>query len=186
MERRLAAVLAADIVGYSRLMEQDEAGTLTALKTRRKDVLEPLVARYQGRVFKVTGDGVLVEFGSAVNAVQCAVELQHAMAAANVDLPETRHIVLRVGINLGDVLVEGGDLYGDSVNIAARLEGIVEPGGVLVSGTIFDYVRNKVSVGFEDQGTQTTGERRLVTAHTRSGRPAAPNPAALCHTEAVC
>ena len=155
VQRRLAAILAADVVGYGRLMEQDEAGAMATLKARRKGVLEPLVARHQGRIFKVTGDGVLVEFGSAVNAVQCAVVLQHGMAAANVGLPEARRIVLRVGVNLGDVMVEGSDLYGDGVNIAARLEGIAEPGGVLVSGTAFDYVRNKVSAGFEDLGTQT-------------------------------
>jgi adenylate cyclase len=155
VQRRLAAILAADVVGYSRLMEQEEARTLATLKARRKEVLEPLVAQHQGRIFKVTGDGVFVEFGSAVNAVQCAIELQHAMAAANVDLPEPRRIVLRIGVNLGDVMVEGSDLYGDGVNISARLEGIAEPGGVLISGTAFDYVKNKVSAGFEDLGTQT-------------------------------
>src|SRR5262249_49576450 len=129
MERRLAAILAADVVGYSRLMEQDEAGTLAALKQRRKEVLEPLVAKHHGRIFKVTGDGVLVEFGSAVNAVQCAVDLQQAMASQRDD----RQIVLRIGINLGDVVVEGSDLYGEGVNIAARLEAIAEPGGICVS-----------------------------------------------------
>jgi TolB-like protein len=155
MERRLAAIVAADVVGYSRLMEQDEVGTLAALKTRRKEVLEPLVTKHQGRIFKVAGDGVLVEFVSAVNAVQCAVELQHGMAAANGDLPEDRRIMLRVGVNLGDVMVEGSDLYGDGVNIAARLEGIAEPGGILVSGTTYDYVKNKISAGFDELGTQT-------------------------------
>src|SRR5262245_20514520 len=155
IRRRLAAILAADVVGYSTLMEQDEAGTLAALKARRKKVLEPLVAKHQGRVFKVTGDGVLVEFGSAVNAVQCAVELQQGMTAANTGLPEDRRIVLRVGVNLGDVMVEGSDLYGDGVNIAARLEGSAEPGRVLISGSVFDYVRRKVDTAFEDLGTQS-------------------------------
>jgi TolB-like protein/Tfp pilus assembly protein PilF len=155
VQRRLAAVLAADVVGYSRLMEQDEAGTLKALKTRRKEILGPLVARHQGHVFKLTGDGALVEFASAVNAVECAVALQRAMAAANEGVANYRRIVLRIGINLGDVMVEGGDLYGDGVNIAARLEGIAEPGTVLVSGTAFDYVRNKVRVEFEDLGQQS-------------------------------
>lgn len=107
--------MAADVVGYSRLMEQDEAGTLAALKSRRKQVLQPLVAEHHGRAFKVTGDGVMVEFASAVSALQCAIDLQHAFATANVDLPESLRIVLRIGVNLGDVMVEGGDLYGDGV-----------------------------------------------------------------------
>ena len=154
-QRRLAAILAADVVGYSRLMEADEVATLAALKARRKQVLEPLVASHQGRVFKVTGDGVLVEFASAVNAAQCAVELQRAMAIANGDQPEDRHIVLRIGVNLGDVIVEAGDRYGDGVNIAARLEGIAEPGTILISGTTYDHVRNKIDATLEDLGTQT-------------------------------
>jgi TolB-like protein/class 3 adenylate cyclase/tetratricopeptide (TPR) repeat protein len=155
VERRLAAVLAADVVGYSRLMDQDESDTLAMLKARQKEVLEPTIARHQGRIFKFTGDGVLVEFGSAVSAVQCAVELQNGMATANADLPETRHMVLRIGVNLGDIMVEGGDLYGDGVNIAARLEGIAEPGGILLSGTTFDSVRNKVKTAIEELGSQT-------------------------------
>jgi adenylate cyclase len=153
-QRRLAAILAADVVGYSRLMERDEAGTLAALKIRRKDVLEPAVAQHRGRIFKITGDGVLVEFASAVNAVQCAVDLQQGMASANDRQPEDHHIVLRIGINLGDVMVEGSDLYGDGVNIAARLEAIAEPGSILVSGTAYDYVKGKVKVGLEDVGVQ--------------------------------
>src|SRR5262249_5169084 len=154
-QRRLAAILATDVVGYSRLMEQDEAGTLATLKSRRREVLEPLVARHQGRIFKVTGDGVLVEFASAVNAVQCAVDLQQGMAAANADEPDHKHIVLRIGINLRDVMVDGSDLYGDGVNIAARLEALAEPGGILVSGTAHDHIGTKVKVGFEDLGIQT-------------------------------
>src|SRR5687767_6127993 len=138
--RRLAAVLAADLVGYSRLMEQDESDTLARLKAWRKEILEPLVAQHHGRIFKLTGDGVLVEFGSAVNAVQCAIDLQHGMATANANIAEARRMVLRIGVNLGDVMVEADDLYGDGVNIAARLEGVAEPGSVAVSGTVFDYV----------------------------------------------
>ena len=153
-QRRLATIFAADVVGFSRLMEADEAETLAALKMRRKEVLSPLVARHQGRVFKIAGDGVLVEFASAVNAVQCAVDLQQAMASANIDRPEERHIILRIGINLGDVIVEGSDLYGDGVNIAARLEGIAEPGGIVVSGTAFDHIKSKLKVGFHDLGPQ--------------------------------
>jgi TolB-like protein/Flp pilus assembly protein TadD len=152
--RRLAAILAADVVGYSAMMQADEAGTLAALKSRRREILQPLVGKHHGRIVKLMGDGVLVEFGSAVNAVACAVELQKRMAAENDGLPEERCIALRVGINLGDVIIEGGDLYGDGVNIAARLQEKAEPGGILVSGTTYDHVRNKVDAGFDDLGTQ--------------------------------
>jgi adenylate cyclase len=138
-------------------------------------LLQPLVAKHQGRIFKVTGDGVLVEFASAVNAVQCAVELQEAMASANADQPQDRRIVLRVGVNLGDLMVEGSDLYGESVNIAVRLESIVEPGGILVSGTAYDYVRNKIKVGFDDLGPQTLKNiAEPVRAYRVSGTPAVP------------
>ena len=153
--RRLAAILAADVVGYSRLMELDEVGTLAALKARRKEIVSPLVAQHQGRVFKVTGDGIMVEFGSAVNAVQCAIDLQQAMAAAAAGQPEDRRIVLRIGINLGDIVVEHGDLYGDGVNIAARLETAAEPGGIYVSGTAYDQVRNKFENTFEELGERS-------------------------------
>src|SRR5215510_485647 len=155
MERRLAAILAADVVSYSRLMEQDEAGTLAALKERRKGILDPLVAAHRGRIVKVMGDGVLVEFASAVNAVACAVELQKRMAAANEGVPEERRILLRIGINLGDVMVEGGDLYGDGVNIAARLEELADPGGICVTAKVHDEVRRKLDLVFEDAGEQT-------------------------------
>ena len=154
VQRRLAAILAADVVGYSRLMQVDEVGTLAALKARRKEIVGPLVARHQGRIFKVTGDGVMVEFASAVNAVQCAVDLQEAMAAAAREQPEDRRIVLRIGINLGDVVVERGDLYGDGVNIAARLESAADPGGIYVSGSAYDQVRNKTEAAFDKGGQQ--------------------------------
>src|SRR5262245_44856018 len=154
-QRRLAAILAADVVGYSRLMEQDEAGTLAALQARRKEILQPVVARHRGRVVKLMGDGVLVDFVSAVNAVECAVELQVGMHAANADLPQDRHIVWRIGLSLGDVLVEGLDLYGDGVNVAARLEALADPGGILVSQTLFTQVRGRVPFGFEDLGERT-------------------------------
>src|SRR6266700_784631 len=130
MERRLAAILAADVVGYSRLMAHDEAGTLAALKERRRAIVDPLIAQHHGRIVKVMGDGVLVEFTSAVNAVECAVALQEAMDTANDGVPEDLQVTLRIGINLGDVMVEGSDLYGDGVNIAARLETLAEPGSV--------------------------------------------------------
>ena len=151
--RRLAAILAADVVGYSRLMETDEACTLATLKARRRDILQPLLAKHNGRIVKVMGDGILAEFASAVSAVQCAIDLQQGMTAVNAQLPVECRIVLRVGINLGDVIVEDSDLYGDGVNIAARLEGIAEPGGILVSGSVYDQVKNKIDTWFEDLGS---------------------------------
>jgi adenylate cyclase len=154
LERRLCAILAADVVGYSRLMELDEAGTLNELKRRRTDILEPLVCEHRGRIVKVMGDGVLVEFGSAVNAVTCAIELQKRMAAANAAMPDGRQIVLRIGVNLCDAIVEGADLYGEGVNVAARLQALTEPGGILVSGTAYDHVKNKVDAAFEDLGAR--------------------------------
>jgi len=154
VQRRLAAILAADVVGYSRLMQNDEAGTLAALKARRRDVLRPLIAKYHGRLVKVMGDGVLVEFTSAVNAVQCAVDLQRSTAEANATLPEYRHIVLRIGINLGEVIIEGSDIYGDGVNVAARLEGLAQPGSVCISAKVHDEVRGKIDETFADLGEQ--------------------------------
>ena len=173
MDRRLAAILATDVVGYSRLMEKDEAGTLAALKARRKDLLEPLVARHKGRIFKVTGDGVLMEFSSAVNAVQCAVDFQAAMASANADMPDETRIVVRIGIHLGDVMVEGGDLYGDGVNIAARLETIAEPGGICVSEDAYRQVRNKLDCAFDDLGPQNL---KNIAKPVQAYRIAAPRP----------
>jgi adenylate cyclase len=154
MERRLAAILAADVVGYSRLMEQDEASTLAALRDRRKSIVIPLVALHKGRIIKFMGDGVLVEFSSALNALQCAVELQQKTTEANTDLDEERAIVLRVGVTLGDVTVEGGDIYGDGVNIAARLEGIAEPGTIYISGAVYDQVKGRLKLDYEDLGSQ--------------------------------
>ncbi len=152
VKRRLAAVLAADVVGYSRLMERDEAGTLAALKCRRTEILQPVVTRHRGRIVKLMGDGVLFEFASAVDAVECAVQLQEDMGNANAGLPEDRRIVLRVGINLGDVIVEGSDIYGDGVNVAARLEALADPGSVLVSQTVSSHVKGKTKLEFEDLG----------------------------------
>jgi len=154
VHRRLAAILAADVVGYSRLMEQDEAGTLEALKERREGFLQPLIAEHRGRVVKVMGDGVLVEFASAVNAVACAIELQKRMAAANDGVAEDRRVLLRIGVNLGDVVVDGNDLLGDAVNIAARLEQLCEPGGVLISGTAFDHLQGKLELHLDYAGEQ--------------------------------
>jgi TolB-like protein/Tfp pilus assembly protein PilF len=154
VQRRLAAILAADVVGFSRLMEQDETGTLAALKARRRDVVSPLIGKHQGRLVKVMGDGVLIEFASAVSAVQCAIDLQRDTATANETLPEDKRIVMRVGINLGDVIVEGSDLYGDGVNIAARLEALAEPGGICISAKVHDEVRGKIDATFADCGDQ--------------------------------
>ena len=151
-QRRLAAILAADVVAYSRLMGVDEAGTLAALRARWRDVLTPSVARHKGRVVKVMGDGVLVEFGSAVDAVECAVALQAGFAGANEGVPEDRRVVLRIGINLGEVIVQGGDIYGDGVNIAARLEALAEPGGIVVSAKVQAEVQGKVDAAFDDLG----------------------------------
>jgi len=153
-QRRLAAVLVADVVGYSRLMETDETATLNALRERRKTILEPIVKEHGGRVVKVMGDGVLVEFASAVNSVKAAIELQGRFVDANENLPENRRILLRVGINLGDVIDDGGDIYGDGVNIAARLETLAEPGGICVSAKIHAETSGKVAAAFEDLGEQ--------------------------------
>ncbi len=154
MERRLAAILAADVVGYSRLMEQDEAETLAALAHRRKAIFEPLFAKYRGRVVRLMGDGTLAEFPSAVDAVQCAVDIQKSMKEANAKLPEDRAIVLRVGLNLGDVVVEDGDLYGDGVNVAARLEAMADPGGICLSAAIHQQVERLLPFAFKDLGDQ--------------------------------
>ena len=155
IQRRLAAIAVADVVGYSRLMEIDEAGTLSALKERRTGILQPVVRAHEGRVVKVMGDGVLMEFASAVNAVTAAIELQRRMADANSALPTTRRIVLRIGINLGDIVIEGSDVYGDGVNIAARLESLAEPGAIYVSRSIHDQVNRKLETGFDDLGLKT-------------------------------
>ncbi len=153
-QRRLAAILAADVVGYSRLAEKDETGTLAVLKERREGILKPLVAEHQGRIVKLMGDGVLVEFASAVNAVQCAIELQKRMAEANGELPDDQAIVLRVGVNLGDVIIDGLDIQGDGVNVAARLEAMADPGGICISGSVFEQVGRRVPVAYEDLGDQ--------------------------------
>lgn len=150
--RRLAAIMVADVVGYSRMMEQDEVGTLAALKERRKRILEPVLRAHGGRIVKVMGDGVLLEFASAVNAVQGAIELQMKMAEANDGVAEDRRIVLRIGINLGDVIGEGSDIYGEGVNIAARVEPLAEPGGICVSGKVHEEVRGKVNAAMIDLG----------------------------------
>jgi TolB-like protein/class 3 adenylate cyclase len=174
VQRRLAAILAADVVGYSRLMELDEARTLATLKELRRSILSPLVAQYQGRIVKVMGDGVLVEFASAVNAVACAVALQQKIGEASAIVPADRRVVLRIGINLGEVVVEGGDIYGDGVNLAARLEEMAEPGRIVISKKVHDEVGRKLALAYDD-----LGERPLknIAAPVRVYRIAASVPA---------
>lgn len=154
VERRLAAILAADVVGYSRMMEEAEDRTLAALQQHRREVIDPALARHGGRLFKAMGDGFLVEFGSVLNAALCAVEIQQAMAARNRDLPHADRIVFRIGLNIGDVIVEGDDLFGDGVNVAARLEGLADPGGICLSGNVHDQVKRRMNAEFEDLGKQ--------------------------------
>src|SRR5499427_6813814 len=152
--RRLAAILAADVAGYSRLMGEDEEGTLAELKAIRRELSDPKVKEHRGRIVKTTGDGLLIEFASVVDAVRCAVEVQRAMAERNADVPADRRIELRIGINLGDIIRDGRDIYGDGVNVAARLEALAEPGGICVSRVVRDQVRDKLPYGFEDMGEQ--------------------------------
>ena len=154
MQRRLAAILMADIVGYSRMVELDEEGTLAAIKAWRASVFDPTIRSQQGRIVKVMGDGVLVEFASAVNAVAAAADLQRQMAMANGAVPDARRITLRIGINLGDVIGDGADVLGEGVNITARLEALAEPGGICISGKVHDEVRGKLASVFEDMGEQ--------------------------------
>ena len=156
VERRLAAILAADVVGYSRLMGINEEGTLAALKTHQRELIDPKIAEHRGRMVKTTGDGALVEFASAVDAVRCAVEIQCAMSGRSAAIPEDRRIDFRIGINVGDIIIDEGDVYGDGVNIAARLEGIADRGGICISDDTFRQVRDKIDVDFDD-----AGERQL-------------------------
>ena len=152
MERRLAAILAADVVGYSRLMEQDEAGTFTRLRAHRKELFEPEIEKHNGRIFKLMGDGLLAEFGSVVDAVECAVVLQKGMAERNADVPAHQRIIERIGVNLGDVIVEGEDRHGDGVNVATRLQQVAEAGGICVSRTVAETVKHKLPLQFESLG----------------------------------
>src|SRR5712671_2510990 len=152
--RRRAAILAADVAGYSGLMGADEEGTLERLKALRRELLDPKITEHRGRIVKTTGDGLLVEFASVVDAVRCAVEVQRAMPERNTGIAAESRIALRTGINLGDVIVEGDDLYGDGVNIAARIEALADAGGVFVSNTVHDHVRDRLPFAFEDLGEQ--------------------------------
>ena len=154
-ERRLTTILSADVVGYSRLMAADEAGTFARLKAHRKELLEPKTAEYHGRVVKLTGDGALMEFGSVVDAVLFAVDVQRAMAERDAAVPEERRIRYRVGINIGDIIVDGDDIYGDGVNVAARLEALAEPGGLLITQTVHENIAGKLDAKFVDNGERS-------------------------------
>ena len=153
-ERRLAAILATDVAGYSRLMGADEEGTLANLKAMRKSLIDPKIAEYRGRIVKTTGDGALVEFASTVDAVRCAVDIQRAMPDRNAEVPSDKKIELRIGINVGDIIVDGDDIFGDGVNVAARLESISEPGGICISDVVHQQVSGRVEAMFADLGEQ--------------------------------
>jgi TolB-like protein/class 3 adenylate cyclase len=182
VERRLAAILAVDVAGYSRLMGLDEEGTLAALRTVRREVGDPRIAEHRGRIVKTTGDGLLIEFASVVDAVRCAVEVQREMRSRNDALPPERRIVFRMGINVGDIIIEDGDIFGDGVNIAARLESLAEPGGICLSAAAHEQVRDRLDIAFEDRGDhQVKNIARPVHAYvvvlgasSRTTMPAAP------------
>src|SRR5262245_60500013 len=150
--RRLAAILTADVAGYSRLMGADEEGTLAQLRAHRGELLDPTVVEHRGRIVKTTGDGILVEFASVLDAARCALGIQHGMTERNATVPLDKRIEFRIGINVGDIIIDGDDIHGDGVNVAARLETISEPGGVCVSGVVHDQVRDKLDVTFDDGG----------------------------------
>src|SRR5258705_10107010 len=153
--RRLGAILAADVAGYSRLMGADEEGTLNRLKAHRRQLVGRKIREHHGRIVKTTGDGMLVEFSSVVDAVRCAVEIQRAMVDRNAETPEDKRIRFRIGVNLGDVIADGDDIYGDGVNIAARLEALAEPGGVCISRTVRDHIGDRLPYPFDDIGEQS-------------------------------
>ncbi|MFT5114724.1 MAG: adenylate cyclase [Parasphingorhabdus sp.] len=180
--RRLTTILVADVVGYSGLMAADEEGTLASLKTLREEIIDPAITNFHGRVVKLMGNGTLMEFGSAVDAVNFSVDIQQSISSYNLNIPQDQRITFRIGINIGDVVVEDEDIYGNGVNVAARLEGIADPGGICVSGTVVDHVKGKLSVHFLDRGKQqvknipqalhvfavsfgddTTGENKIAT-----------------------
>ena len=158
VDRRLAAIWAGDIAGYSRLMGVDEEGTLRQLKAHRKELVDPKITEHRGRIVKTTGDGMLVEFVSVVDAVRCAVDIQRGMVERNANVPADKRIEFRIGINVGDIIIDGDDIFGDGVNVAARLEALADPGGIMVSSIVHDQVRDKLSFGFEDMGEQTGQE----------------------------
>src|SRR6201997_4478254 len=154
-QRRLAAIISADVAGYSRLMGRDESRTLAALKAYRHELIDPKIAEYGGRIVKTTGDGLLLEFPSVVEAVRCAVDVQRGMAQCNAGMPTDQRIDFRIGVNVGDIIIDGDDIFGDGVNIAARLEGLADPGGICISRTVLTQTRGKLDFAIEDLGEQT-------------------------------
>jgi len=183
VERRLAAILAADVAGYSRLIGADEEGTLARLKTHRRDLIDPKIAEHRGRIVKTTGDGILVEFASVVDALRCAVEVQRSMTERNTAAPPDSRIEFRVGIHMGDIVVEEGDIFGDGVNTAARLEGLAEPGAICVSARVQEDADGKLDLAFEDIGEQQLKNIarpvRVFRVSPRRATPPSPQPAAL-------
>ena len=181
VERRLAAILAADVAGYSRLMGADEEGTLARLNAHRREFLEPTIAEHRGRIVKRTGDGILLEFGSAVDAVRCAIQTQRGMAQRNAAVPADRRIEIRIGIHVGDIIIEEGDIFGDGVNIAARIESIAQPGGICISEDAHRQVRDKLNIAFDDAGeqqlkniTRPVRVYRIMLGENSATRPTAP------------
>jgi adenylate cyclase len=173
MERRLAAILLTDMVGYSRLMGLDEEGTIARQKAHRHEVFDPKITQHGGRIVKTTGDGLLVEFPSVVDAIRCAVEVQTELAGRDTDLPEDRRIQYRIGLNLGDIVIDGDDILGDGVNVAARLEGLAKPGGICISGSVHDQLAGKIDIAFEDAGQKTVKNvpRAVRVWHWETDRP---------------
>ena len=182
VQRRLAAIMSADVVGYSRLMGADETGTLSALKELRRNLISPILTEYRGRLVKLMGDGALIEFASAVDAVDCAVCIQRRVAERNLAMPDSASISFRIGVNVGDIIIDGEDIYGDGVNVAARLEKLADPGGICISGMVFDQVKGKLDAGFQDFGTHQVRNiadpvrTYRVVAASVSSQPAGPIP----------
>src|SRR5918999_5609068 len=186
VERRLAAIMAADVVGYSRLMEVDETGTLARLRAYRLELVDPSIEKNRGRIIKTTGDGMLVEFQSVTEAAQCAAEIQRRMARRNQDVSAARSIQFRMGINLGDVIVEENDIFGDGVNVAARLEAMADPGGICVTAAVRDQVGDRLEVEFDDLGEQVLKNiNRPVRVFRVAARDADPEGAPAFATESA-
>jgi adenylate cyclase len=171
IERRLTAILAADVAGYSRLMGADEEGTLAGLKAHRRALVDPKITEHRGRIVKTTGDGILVEFASVVDALRCAVDVQRGMVERNADVAQEKRIEFRLGLHQGDIIIDGDDIFGDGVNVAARLEGLAEPGGICMSGRVQEDARGKLDVAFEDAGEQQLKNiERPVRVYRAAGR----------------